>query len=87
MNFSGVLSRGATSLRGAIEKEAVLREGEEPHWQDRHLAFEQRAQPIDCVGVCILAESTVGPPVSAERGGPSPQCLPKENERTAFERN
>ena len=74
-------------LRDAIEKEAVLPEGEEPHWQHRHLAFEQRAQLIDCVGVCILAESTVGPPVSAERRGPSPQCLPKDNERAAFERN
>ena len=51
------------------------------------LSWGQRAQAIDCVGVCILAESTVGPPVSAERGGPSPQCLPKENEWAAFERN
>jgi len=28
-------------LRDAIEKKAVLPEGEEPHWQDRHLALEQ----------------------------------------------
>ena len=47
----------------------------------RHLAFEQQAEPIDFVGLCILAEPTVGPAVSAERGGPSPQCLPQENKR------
>jgi hypothetical protein len=38
----------ARLFRDAIEKEAVLPAGEEPRWQDRHLVFEQRAQPIDC---------------------------------------
>jgi hypothetical protein len=51
------------------------------------VSWGQRAQPIDCVAVWILAESTVGTPVSEERGGPSPQCLPTENERSAFESN
>src|SRR5438309_8321534 len=44
---------------------------------DRNLAFEQRAQPIDCVGGCILAESTVGPPLSAERLGSVAAMLPR----------
>src|SRR3954452_20355618 len=46
----------------------VLPQREDPHYHDLHLAFEQRAQPIDLLGVCILAERTVGLPVSAERG-------------------
>jgi len=74
-------------LPDAIEKRRFFLKDEEPHLQDRHLACEQRAQPIDCMRVCILAETTVGSPVSAERGGPSPQCLPKENEQDAFEGN
>jgi hypothetical protein len=64
-----------------MEKEAVLPEEKSRIARTRHLAFEQQAEPIDFVGVCILAEPTVGPAVSAERGGPSPQCLPKENKR------
>jgi hypothetical protein len=43
MNYPEFFLGSHHPLRDAVKKKAVLQEGEEPRWHDRHLAFEQRA--------------------------------------------